>query len=420
MIKLKISKFASITGLTKDTIYYYINIGILYPKKRGTQFSFQDKDVETVDRIKYYQNMGFSLKEIIVIMSLWRWSNQIEEPIKEEYRNILSVKLDEITNEIKKMESVKYNLIQELEKYSQKDISIDSRVKDPSQKLGVPIRGLDKLRCPKCKNNFNIINASMNIDYIFNGILQCHCGYEMNIVDGVVLTGNTYDDDFDWPDLKRDIYLGMSSDFYKYLNIIGEKILSHLKDVHNSEITIMETNLNGFSFLYNNMKLLNVNPFAILIDKFPEVLMSYKDTLSSIIDKPKVLFIADDSLEYCLEEDSVDYVISLFSANEHQLYKSESYLEHISRYIKPQGKIIGALMTYKKNSKSIKNIRDKYPDTSEDAYDKVKFLYDMNKYFKDIKFEELGEFETIKSNMSFSCHEKGEKMENIFYIGTKK
>ena len=81
---MRTGKFSELTGLSKDTIYYYIDRGLIYPDRVNNRYSFNKKNLENVEIIKLYQDMDFSIDEIISIMSLWNWSNNTEENIKNE------------------------------------------------------------------------------------------------------------------------------------------------------------------------------------------------------------------------------------------------------------------------------------------------------------------------------------------------
>ena len=111
---MRTGKFSELTGLSKDTIYYYIDRGLIYPDRVNNRYSFNKKNLENVEIIKLYQDMDFSIDEIISIMSLWNWSNNTEENIKNEHLNRLLKKECEIENDISKLIRKKELLIDEI------------------------------------------------------------------------------------------------------------------------------------------------------------------------------------------------------------------------------------------------------------------------------------------------------------------
>lgn len=413
---MKISELCQVVNLSKDTIYFYIDSGLLYPSRKGSRYYFNEDDIEAVNRVAFYQEMGFTIKEIVEISSLWRWSNQMESSVIDTYKEMLIRRKRENDATLPRIQSAQMTIDEELRRFTESG-EPNSRC---DQAIGVPFSALETLICPDCGGAFKIIDAHMDMDYIFSGSIECRCGLAMRIAEGIIKTGNTYDGGYDAPDVDRKIYQNMPSDYYKSLNTIANRIQQEIDGCALSKPTILETNINGYSFMYNHLHLLKKNPLLIMIDRYPEVLHSYKEVMEQINSKPKIVYIADDALTYCIKEESVDYVISLFSANEHQLYKQVSYLEHISTYLKPGGVVLGAFMGFPRGSASRRNVMKAYPESSENAYLSDEFLYELNTYFRDTTVEELGAFEVLVDRMSFKHHVKGELMTHVFYKGTRK
>lgn len=411
---MRTGKFSELTGLSKDTIYYYIERGLIYPDRKNNRYSFNKKNLENVEIIKLYQDMDFSIDEIISILSLWNWSNNIEDHIKNEHLSRLKNKEKEIDKDISELIKKKRLIINEIDRINCKNDNTET-----NNEIGFPISKLEILSCPICDNQFNIYNASMNSKYIFNADLKCSCGHKIKIKNGIVLTGNKYKKNYDKPDISRDLYLDMPSVYYKSLNIIGNEISKYLNNLDLKNKVIMETNINGFSFLYNNLKYFNNDFTIILIDKYEEVLLNYKIQLSKILDNPNIIFIADDSLNYPIQKEIVDIVISLFSGNEHQLYKKENYFHHIYNYIKYGGSIIGAYQSYKNNSDSIRNLKLKYPESSDNLYIKDCFLTDLNELFKETYSDDIEKVNAYSNKHSFECHKIGELMTHTIFKGLK-
>ena len=63
----KIGTFSEITGLSSKTLRYYDEIGLLKPSKIDSFTNYRyydDKDIETYQKIFYLKSLGFSLDEI--------------------------------------------------------------------------------------------------------------------------------------------------------------------------------------------------------------------------------------------------------------------------------------------------------------------------------------------------------------------
>jgi MerR family transcriptional regulator, copper efflux regulator len=68
-MRMLISNFSKVTGLTRDTVRFYVRLGLLRPKTDGKggrhpyQF-FTPEDVRTAELIRVGQSLGMPLKEI--------------------------------------------------------------------------------------------------------------------------------------------------------------------------------------------------------------------------------------------------------------------------------------------------------------------------------------------------------------------
>jgi MerR family transcriptional regulator, copper efflux regulator len=67
-----ISNFAGATGLSRDTVRFYVRLGLLRPKSNGKGGRhpyqiFNQEDVQTAEVIRVGQLLGMSLKEIAAL-----------------------------------------------------------------------------------------------------------------------------------------------------------------------------------------------------------------------------------------------------------------------------------------------------------------------------------------------------------------
>ena len=65
-----ISEFSRRTGLARETVRYYVRMGLLHPKEthkggRHPYMMFTEEDVQSVDVIRVGQALGLSLREIL-------------------------------------------------------------------------------------------------------------------------------------------------------------------------------------------------------------------------------------------------------------------------------------------------------------------------------------------------------------------
>ncbi|MEA4933263.1 MAG: MerR family transcriptional regulator, partial [Lawsonibacter sp.] len=77
-MRMKIGELASRTGLSRDTIRYYINNGLLVPEKNDAQYNFSERELQDLQTIIKMKRQNFNLTEIQNYLSLKRLSNLIE------------------------------------------------------------------------------------------------------------------------------------------------------------------------------------------------------------------------------------------------------------------------------------------------------------------------------------------------------
>lgn len=108
---LKIGELAKQTGLAVGTLRYYSDLELLQPVKRGENgYRYYSEDAgEQVEFIKKAQALGFTLEEIKQILDV---RDRGEKPCNL-VQSLLNQKIEELTNQIKKMSLFK----QELEQY---------------------------------------------------------------------------------------------------------------------------------------------------------------------------------------------------------------------------------------------------------------------------------------------------------------
>jgi MerR family transcriptional regulator, copper efflux regulator len=71
---LNIGSVAAATGLPAKTIRYYESIGLVGPARRtgGNYRLYDERDVTTLRFVERARRLGFSLKEVSELLTLWR------------------------------------------------------------------------------------------------------------------------------------------------------------------------------------------------------------------------------------------------------------------------------------------------------------------------------------------------------------
>ncbi len=81
---MNIGKLAKNSGVSAKTIRYYESIGLLPPASRSANGYrvFEDSDLQTLRFIQRARGLGFSVKDVLHLLSLWRDPGRSSSEVK--------------------------------------------------------------------------------------------------------------------------------------------------------------------------------------------------------------------------------------------------------------------------------------------------------------------------------------------------
>ena len=85
---MKIGQVVQRYGIPVNTLYFYINNGLLVPPRRNSQYVFDPHTLEELEWLLELKELEFPLKTIHRLLSLRRISNFCSEEDREELRAI--------------------------------------------------------------------------------------------------------------------------------------------------------------------------------------------------------------------------------------------------------------------------------------------------------------------------------------------
>ena len=399
---MKIGELAELFSVSRDTIRYYINEGLLVPQT-GTQYDFGPREVEELQLILRMKEQQFSLQKIAEMLTLRRTSNMVEPATISSCIELLENKRLELQGQIEQLQRAADSIIADEQKLS-------SQVRSPNVHLGVPLKALELLVCPRCGSQFELRDASLSAKYVFSGRLCCACGYEITVENDIVRTGNLYTGGHDAPDLGRDLYRDIGEEFVACTQKAQDMLIRDLSAMDLRNKVVMETHINAYFFAYRHMKAFPGGCLYVVTDKYPEMLEMYKNLIEMLNEDRDILFIADNSAELPLRKNSVDLLIDSMSDNEHSLYSKVPYIEMVKPYLKPDAPIIGMFIGFKGSTLSQKQIHQKYPEGAFPLFslEQLPVLYRNSGY--DLETHVAGTMAKTKKvgKFIFECHVDGE------------
>lgn len=124
-----IGKLARITGLSKDGIRHYEQLGILTSRSRqaGTRMyrDYDESAVETIEKLRQAQQLGFSLREIAPLLKAYA----DKPPSKAEAVVFLKERLQVVRDKLDTLRGVETFIVNKLRHY-------DARACPPPKRVG--------------------------------------------------------------------------------------------------------------------------------------------------------------------------------------------------------------------------------------------------------------------------------------------
>ncbi|MCI6886483.1 MAG: MerR family transcriptional regulator [Lachnospiraceae bacterium] len=410
---MKIGRFAAVCNVSTDTIRYYIQENLLFPRKNGTQWEFTNKDLDDFSRIQELKQMRFSIRETQAALQLERMSNLIEAATIDEYETILHEKKRILEKEQEELTASMTLLDKELGRTEQ------MRRIHKKGHGGVPLSSVSLLTCPECRKQLNIVDASISFSYITEGTLSCSCGYQARIRDGIVCTGHLYEGHHDTPDLKRELYHDTGREWEICMQKGTERMLEEIRQTDLHRKVVFEANINGFFFTYHFLKQLPHDNLFIFVDKYEEVLRMYKNYMEILYSDLNVLYIADASEHYPLKDNCIDVQLGIMGENEYAFYHRHHQIFDLSSQLKQSCEIIGLYSSCPKTSATMQQMKKRYPEGSERQYHISNLEEDYRACGYQMELTHIGDvLHTIKHH-SYCAHVDGEPLSVYVYHAKK-
>lgn len=401
---MKIGQVAKRYGISRDNLYYYINYGLLVPPRVDKQYVFDEDTLRDLQRILGLKELGFTLSEIHHILSLFRISDMENTGFRDELRQIYVERRRKCQDEIARLEKVSGTLSQKIEKLS----FVDDSKRRPT---GVPLNMLGLIQCPHCKKSLAISNVTMDTEFIFEADMDCPCGYHADIRNGILLTPNRYTGSDDTPDVHRlmykDLPAGMISLFQSAYNFMKQQF----DGISLRGKIVLESYINAWFFLYTYQGIFDPGGQYIVVDKYPETLLMYKELMERENHRLPILYIADSTLDLPLRSSCIDVNIDFFSTNEHNFYRRSFLYEELEPLLKPDARMIGTYFYFENGWRSMRKLLNTYPKCSADNFSLPYFLHSAADIGIVIdKKEVCGPSTDSGNNIGFNFHHRGEKL----------
>ncbi len=311
------------------TIRFYIENGLLIPRKEKGNWVFNEVDSQDIEKILMYKRCGFSLQTISQILNISR--NSIDDPaeLKESLNNLLSKELSRLEAE--------HNAI--CEAINLLDAECSSLKKKPVTADRIPLRLFALIACPLCNSSLEWQNITVSQNAITNGSGRCDCGFSCKIDSGILICGEQpviKSVDVDLETIRKRSAKDIST-LEKYFLWLFE----HLQALDLRGKVMYEDVINLICFTSKVLPLMETPPDIILSDCLPSAVRYYAEALYAIRPDCGFLMIVDDGIHHPLKKRSIDIVIDYCSSEIVQSYGYSSMFPLIHDYMKPNAIVLG-------------------------------------------------------------------------------
>lgn len=373
---MKIGEFAKKHDVAASAVRFYIELGLLIPRKNGSQHVFTSADDAEMTIIKELKKLGYSLKEMQKYISTVRLYQENDSALNESLITLLTDKEDALLKQKEEIETYICRIHDKAASLQQNTTKSKAEQNDVASApyVTMPITFIPMLQCPYCGKSLQMKNAEIIDNGIKTAALSCSCGYNAEIRNGMLFTGTLYDYETD-SDFNRwffgvhreaptyeDIFFESSSHSTPELMILQHKALLYLQEhirqmnPHRHTIIVPDIACHQLYKLHNEPY---IKESLILVITFSH---------SSVVPIQKYLNGLDLNILYVINQDgnlpfkkeTADAVIDYTGILNFSFFNSTSFLELFSPYIKPGAELLAFTECYETNAKSLDIIRKNY------------------------------------------------------------
>ncbi|MDL2217915.1 MerR family transcriptional regulator [Christensenellaceae bacterium OttesenSCG-928-M15] len=410
---MRIGEVSKRYGIPINNLYFYINYGLIVPPRPGGQYVFDEKTLADIQLLLELKEMEFPLKTIHRILSLFRVSQLEDQQDIDDLRYLYLQQLEVLKEKGDRLEK-------SMDTLRAKISSLEARLEAPSRQGGVPLSMLHMLCCPQCGGGLSLSDVEMNQLHIYSGKLACACGYRAVIQDGIFCTPNRNTSLHDKPEVTRSLYKDLPPPLISLFQSSYNRMTEHLRAIGTKNKVILESYINAWFFLHNHQHILERGCKLIILDKFPETLLYFKNLIDRQNRNFDILYIADSGVAPPLQKGIVDINVDFFAFNEHNFYHHTFWADHLRPYLKDGAYAVGTYFYFENGYRSMRRLMKEYPESYHENFHKEYFLKSMEKNFHMLEMEDAGYTTESGENLGFSFHVAGEKMFLLPYLAGMK
>lgn len=356
---MKTGQFAKKYDLTSNGIRYYIEQGLLTPKKKGAQYDFDKECDEQMEKILRLKKMHFTLGEISRIFHVnYLIQHTLNSKARSKYNRIFLSKIEELKQEIKDLQEC----INDLEKSVLSVEEVENNMIS-----GLSISRITMLQCPRCGKELEFNDVVIRNGRIVSGNIQCPCGYELELSNGILINHQEEPRqmNIEWSNLQNLLseysteYVNLEANSYYQLKSEMQKELDN-RGCETFDGTVFTTGGYAGDFICKYHNMFQPGSLIIVADQSIDVLRYIKEKLGRLNNVYDIIYICDNAFDLPLRKGSIDFFLDDYSSSEFIFYNPVYPLEKIRPLLKENAICAGVFTYYSHSAKTLKTIRKDY------------------------------------------------------------
>lgn len=340
---MKIGQFAEKNNVTKDGLRHYMELGLLFPQKKGSHYDFDEVCQSSFDNIMELKGLGFSLKSVKEILVHRQLAKLTAYEQDHRFLSTFMNKRDELNDKIKILSTQKAKL----------DKMVESFIKEESHKpisLGVGMNEITLLGCSVCKGGLMIEGGCIKENQIISGSLVCKCGKKYLIEDGIIV-------DKIIDDKMKDVY---KKDYIEeYISTTSTNYLIHFMNAASwvkkqwnlskkEENVILDLG-SGVGFALRSIyEELDEKSIYIAVDHDISRHRVLKGLLEKAGVKKRILFICSDFLHIPLQDEVVNTIFDFSGSSHYGFSHPKPLLPQIKSLFAKEVDLLGLYILFEK------------------------------------------------------------------------
>ena len=321
---MKIGVFSQRTGLSVLTVRYYMDIGLLFPKKKERHWDFTQSDLDRAEKIERCKQCGFSLQTIGELLRLEQADSLSPEEREQQFRQIFD-------NEYERVQSARQGIEGSLERLGAMIRAVKGQVITELFN-GIPLALFALIQCPYCDSSLSWNKICVEHNQVVSGLGACRCGFRAAITDGILVVEAAGPPLIPAVDKRLATLQQRKPQDVSYLETFNHWLHLHLAQLDMDGKVIFEDVLNTACFLNRSMPQLSENAFYILCDTDIRIVRYYMSSIRAAHPERKMLFLVDDGIHHPLEPGCLDIIIDYAASEIYQKYGYRSTSTPLKRY----------------------------------------------------------------------------------------